>query len=116
MIPYATFDGDTGYVVFNWDISQYNDGKGTYRIEAFIGGDPVYGIPTGKYTTVKVKKSKNTNEIEENVEEIENIESVGSATSEPVGEVIDEGVVVIQGEVVKRHFSLVSILRRLFGI
>ena len=111
MVPYATFDGDTGYVVFNWGISQYNDGDGKYRIEAFIGGDPTHGIPTGKYTIVKVKDGK---EKVGSIESEEETENIGEAINK--GEVIEKGTVIIQGEIVRKHFSIVSILRKLFGI
>ncbi|MHC1570405.1 MAG: hypothetical protein ACXQS9_00950 [Methermicoccaceae archaeon] len=53
-IPVDSSDGDTGYVIFSWNISAHNHGWGLYQIRVFIGGDPSTGIPTPVRTFVLV--------------------------------------------------------------
>jgi len=53
-VPMDSADGPTGYAVFSWDVASYNSGVGIYRIQVFIGGDPLTGIPTPLQTFVLV--------------------------------------------------------------
>jgi len=100
-VPASTLDGSTGEIVFHWNISLYNDGKGIYLIEVYIGGDPLHGVPTGKKVKVNVKDVKKGCEepyipfISSSTSDISSgdnaPESADDALSTPLGETVGSG-------------------------
>lgn len=84
-IPMDSADGSTGYVVFSWDISSYNEGRGAYLIQVFIGGDPSTGVPTPVDTFVLVVGANPTMKGQQEAGSLQSVEdaiALGTLTEE----------------------------------